>query len=284
MHPTAGPDPPKSWISPKVQKQQDTHDSSAWRSVALSLLFPHQSSDSMELHHNGPRRAFPPLTLLCLRKLLASSSGPEFAANICPFIPHHLRRDLLQYTSVWSPLSNTRLYALCEPEGHAAGELIVVGPHSTLRSEIFQRNPVSQSMEEAADGQLQAGKDDLSWEESQYDQAMPTPLHTFVLMSTIVPVSTFLTFPVTITRMALINLQAPLPIHRLPNVCPLLIFLDLSYNQWMSKAGVGDKLLERVTWSRLNRLEVLGLRGCLINDETRLRINAGRWNDVDIIQ
>jgi hypothetical protein len=93
-----------------------------------------------------------------------------------------------------------------------------------------------------------------------------------------------LALPPSLTRLALIRLSAPIPVHRLPDKCPLLDFLDISYNPWLAEPAWGrERALERVAWGRWAYLKVLGCRDCGITLEELRRVNEGRWEDVRIV-
>jgi hypothetical protein len=234
-------------------------DPPRWRAHALSVVYDH-------LPHK-PTGEVPSLTLLCLRILFSSFSGSEFIEEILPYIPSHLRRDLLRYTSIHSPLANPRI--LCQPDGYVDGELIVVD--TSLRRDYFR----------AGNGETGQGDEEgLSWDSPAHDNSS-TSLHTLVLLSVYIPNAAFLTLPPTITHLALISLPYAVPLHRLPGICPLITVLDLSYNVWL---GTGTDVLGKVGWGRWSRLEVLGLRGCCVSEELRRNVNEGKWTDVVIVQ
>ncbi|KAH9180648.1 hypothetical protein EDB89DRAFT_1900477 [Lactarius sanguifluus] len=87
-----------------------------------------------------------------------------------------------------------------------------------------------------------------------------------------------------VTRLALVNLSAPVPLHRLPDKCPLLEVLDISYNDWLGEpAWGGERALEKVAWQRWAYLKILGCRECGIALEELRRVNEGRWDDVTIV-
>jgi hypothetical protein len=294
------------------QSDEGHKDSLVWRAAALSVVLSRlpsgyipvlhlQDEGKVSAHPHDSLPAIAPLTLLCLRVLLSTSSGNEFAQDIAPYLPRHLRRDLMRYTSIFRPLSNSRLSALCEPEGHADGELIIVGPQAIIRGGFSSGSTSNRSGKSTSDVHQrpkgdQSEADCLSWDSIDDGTAQP-PLHTLVLLSTSISVLDLLAFPPTLTHLGLISLHSPVRVHRLPAVCPLLVVLDLSFNKWMGarSSTVGqnfemdgavvevDEFLGTVNWTRWNRLEVLGLRGCSINGETRFRMNIGRWSDVDVI-
>ncbi|KAG6837295.1 hypothetical protein H0H93_011897 [Arthromyces matolae] len=252
---TPGPEPPKSWTL--IRPSQVPQETPAWRLRALSLVMPVAS----------PR--VPTLANLCLR-ILASVPAPEFHTDVIPWLAPHLRRDLIRFTAVHTPLPGAKLWPLYEPNGHVGTELIVVGPQAVLKDDYFIQSKA-----------LSEQTSDQDWDTDGRDVE---PLYTLVLISTRLATSTVFSFPPTITRMALINLPTPIPLHRLPNTCPLLIVLDLSYNSWLSVIDDSDKAFERIDWGRWNTLNVLGLRECAISSTIVKKVNKGRWDDVQIVQ
>ncbi|KAG6866990.1 hypothetical protein C0991_003906 [Blastosporella zonata] len=243
-----GPQPPKSWTLTK------SSESPHWRQRALSLLLP-----------PVPTRV-PTLAGLCLRSL-AALPAQEFAVDIVPWLAPHLRRDLVRHAAVYAPLGGAKLWPLYEPDGHADTEMIVVGPYAGLRDDYFIRESTNK-----------AGED---WD-ADVDQGAE-PLSTLVLMCTRLATSTLLSLPPTITRLALLNLTTPIPLHRLPSTCPLLVVLDLSYNVWLCTVDESDRALDRVEWSRWSCLGVLGLRECAVSSMMLGRVNRGRWDDVEVV-
>lgn len=265
-HRTAGPIP-RSWAKASSQAIHP-RQTAAWRANALALVFARLPANAA---HEGSG-SVPPLTQLCLRLLLAYYPDPaEFAAELVPWLAPHMRRDIARYAAVHAPLGNTRLYALCAPDGHADGELIVVGPSASVRLDAFRRR----------EGEPQMAAD----EEDEWDAPRPdavVPMQSLVILSTTLPSSVMFTLPPTLVNLALIDLPTSVPVHRLPTICPLLSVLDLSYNGWLGISDTG-KTLERVEWSRWSRLTMLGMRGCFVDDQFWARVNKGRWQDVDII-
>jgi hypothetical protein len=83
--------------------------------------------------------------------------------------------------------------------------------------------------------------------------------------------------------MVLINIHNPIPIHRFPKICPLLEFLDLSYNNWLGQPEEGISTLDRVEWTRWIHLKVLGLRDCHVPEDILKKVNRGRWDDVAMV-
>lgn len=253
----SGPRPPKSW---RLTSKVNVHATSTWRAHALGLILGYRGS-------NLP--AVPPLTQLCLQ-ILASFSSSEFTEGVVPFLPSHLCCDLIRYAAIHAPLPPSKLYPMYSQEGHANGELLIVGPQATLRDDFFIRD------NNKSDG---SSSQDLSdWDS---ESPMPPSLCTFILMSAPMSISVVLSLPPTITHMALLNLPAPIALHRLPGICPLLEILDLSYNTWLNSTS--RDALARVEWSRWNCLRVLGLRECFVTCEMLQKLNKGRWDDVQVV-
>ncbi|TFK54841.1 hypothetical protein OE88DRAFT_1805261 [Heliocybe sulcata] len=285
---TAGP-VPKSWRKP-TKAEKPTLEGSAWRAEALSLIF-HHLPDSSGLtshilrdtlppssHRPPPSSRVPPLSFFCFRVLLSLyTNTSDFEDELVPYLAPHMRRDLLRYTSIYSPLSNAELYTLCE-EGHADGELIVVGPHSSLRSNLW-----CDTLSAVQDEEEDKEEEDSSWDAASPYDASDSPLQTLILFNAALSIPTLLTLPPTITHLALLALPSSVPLHRLPSICPLLVVLDLSYNAWIGREGVGEQALKRVEWGRLRRLEVLGLRGCKVQKGHLEGLNKGRWEDVMVV-
>lgn len=194
---------------------------------------------------------------------------------------------------MYYPLSNSKLYALCDPEGHVDGELIIIGPQATLRADHFRKIALSCGYgrnQGTGDGGLEPlltltdTNTEVEWDASQ---SSPMPLQTFILVSCHISTPTLFTLPPTLTSLALVNLPYPVPLHRLPGICPLLSILDLSFNRWLMTRGTNAQVghpLDRIGWSRWNKLRVLALRGCHPSVAIVETVNRGRWTDVEIIQ
>lgn len=313
----------------------DDKNTPEWRQKVLSVLFTQSS-----LHEDDPavesdseantypsrsreekgsqanalaRMEVPPLVELCLEALLDYCRGRYFAEVLVPCLPYHLRRVLLRWTAVHAPLPTTKLFALCEPEGHVSGELIIVGPQASLPSDFFSADTdehadeqtnthVEKNQDNASDTvEPESESDGDSWESSGSADDIDSSLHTLALVTTPLPANMLFSLPPTITHLALLALPAPVPIHRLPRICPLLEVLDLSHNSWLSHVQVvsseesgrfvsvqgdgkgGERMVERVEWSRWTRLRVLGLRECNVGENVVAKVNKGRWTDVEII-
>ncbi|KAJ7430735.1 hypothetical protein B0H11DRAFT_2263068 [Mycena galericulata] len=208
----------------------------------------------------------PPLTLLCLQ-IIRSSSDADFFETILPFIPPHLRNDLLRWTAIHSPLTAQQLRSLCGSEGHVAGELIIMGPNGSLRDDHFESPETSRSVE---------------WES---DERLATvPMQTCILVSVQLTLYSLRTLPPTLTRLALIDVLAPVSLQRLPTTCPLLEHLDLSYNTWLVTEKDSRERLDKVQWSRWHHLRELGARGCHIPADIVDDMNKNRWDDVKVVQ
>ena len=258
----AGPAPPKSWT------QQDDRDTAAWRSQALSLVASHIDGF---IDLSKP----PSLALICLKILLARYTAAEVREDIAPFIPVHLRRDFIRYSAIHFPLSDWKLDVLFYPDGHADGEIIVVGPKVSLRDDYFLRG--SHELKFNA----RHPQPEENWES---DCPSAKLLQSLLMFSTRLPASMLLTLPPTLTHIALVDIQNPIPFHRFPKICPLLEFLDLSYNRWLGRLeGEGISMLDRVEWTRWIHLKVLGLRDCHVPEDILQKVNRGRWDDVVIV-
>lgn len=302
LRPPAGPLPPKSWT---LNSKKEAKGTAAWRAEALALVLSHRidplaapwTSDSiLPLTPRNPKfKTFipriPSLSLLCFQILLATCTMSEFQDEIVPYIPPHLRKNLIRFTAIHSPLSTAHLYVLWEPVGHADGEVIVVGPNAALKDNSFSRSHSSDIV--IAEG---LSKDwDWDWDTEEADRSLP--LYSLVFLNTSISSSTFFSFPPTLTHLALINMSTPVPLHRLPYICPLIIILDVSYNAWLSANFVSnDRLreqqppqdtpivdLRRVDWSRLNHLKVLGFRGNYVPENFLECVNKGRWDEITVV-
>ncbi|KZT70138.1 hypothetical protein DAEQUDRAFT_689656 [Daedalea quercina L-15889] len=288
-----GPRPPPSWSGLFAQggEGKDANplgdDERAWRSNALSLIHAHLSPSS-----GSGVATIPRLTLLCLQYLVSLYPGQDasdvFAEDVVPYIPGHLRRDLMRWSAVHDPLPTSKLLALAEPDGHVDGELIVVGPRASLPRDIFRwpmsrhvpagGTPVVRTVEEETPDALE------SWDSPSSEERVSQPMRTLVLLSVTLPVTTLLTFPPTLTHLALLAVPTHTPIFRLPRVCPLIEVLDISFNKWLGQPHAGSSsVLQRIEWDRWSRLRVLALRGTGVGEEIVSRVNKGRWVDVDIV-
>ncbi|KAI6109515.1 hypothetical protein F5141DRAFT_1203021 [Pisolithus sp. B1] len=212
-------------------------------------------------------------------------------SDLVPDIPVHLRRALMRYAAVHMPLSVSELEAVCAGHGSADGDLIVVGPRTSLRRDWFQKTIEGVRPGETAQGPLthltleECSNDaEDTWDDTlslDTELASPTMLS---FVSTLLTVPTFLALPHTITHLALLNIPYQVPLQRLPTICPLLVFLDLSYNDWLSRSSAkGDQILMSVAWHKLRHLQVLGLREFCVAFTLLTEINRGRWKDVRII-
>lgn len=195
--------------------------------------------------------------------------------------------------------------------------MIVVGPGATLKDDYFirtSRNNMGGAvntgiMERDDGGGDRAGPTDTHWDWDADDMESTIPLSTLILLNTTLSSSTLFSLPPTLTHLALINLSSPVPLHRLPRICPLLKMLDLSYNSWLGANFIGGISTEghgvsgilgkpqqstdpaikaivdlgRIDWSRWNHLKVLGFRGNYIPEDFAQRVNEGRWDDVEIV-
>jgi hypothetical protein len=259
---TAGP-VPKSWRTvPREVRDKGTPE---WRADALSLVLD-------ELPANQTHA--PPLTELCMGVLLDTFSALEdFEHLLLPLLPVRLRSLLQRYTAVHAPLSNPSLYALLGESGHLNGELIIVGPDASLGKDAVALKP--------PDRQIPAD-DSQDWE-SEDHFVDSFELQTLALISTNLSFQTLLTFPRSLTRLALVDISNPLPICQLPPLCPSIVVLDLSSNSWLKDPDQSHSVLGSVNWDKWNNLDILGLRDCSVCQDTLDRVNQNRWLDVQII-
>lgn len=254
----SGPAPPKSWKLP--QKTRD-RDSPERRTEALRIVALHMGN--FPLGNNVPS-----LSLLCLQVVISGCvEGKEFREQIVPFIPNHLRRDLIRHCSIHSPLPAWKLDALLEPDGHVEGEIMVVGPTASPQKDLLHRIP------------------DIPITDWEVDDQAFQPLRTLIFLTSSLATSLFLAIPPTLTILALIDVSSPQPLHRLPKLCPLLVILDLSYNSWLKDPSVESyRSFERIDWLRWGHLKILGLRECYTTQELLRKMEEGKWGDLDIIR
>lgn len=285
-----GPRPPRSW-GPLFRSGNSPEYETAWRAHALALFLAHGPSPPSYLPAPGPAPV-QPLTLACLRVVLAACEDPEDLAAAVLYVPAQLRRELMRWCAVHAPLDTARLRALCAGDGHAAGELIVVGPQGTFRTDIFA--PAHAHIKGRAQGpdpaDMREGESESVGREEHWDAPhvfdTPLALTALAVVSASVSNSALLSLPRTLTRLALLNLPQRMPIHNLTRTCPYLEILDLSFNPWLKTDDntPGTSTLEfsslnRVEWRRWRNLRVLGLRECGLGRDVLARINEGRWVD-----
>jgi len=305
----AGPIP-RSWAAAATTTPIVVPEGPAWRATALSLFFAQNDDDddpASTAETDGRRRATPPpppppsLAECCLRVLLehCGLDVPTLEELASYLAPHH-RKEAVRMCAVRSPLSGARLRAfLGEGRNQVEGELVVVESASLLRPELFRARARNQhgrghgrewteggeeapwewdDTEVEQSGSTDAGPD---WQEQEQEQQ---PLTAVAIVSTTLSISVLLALPSSLTRLALVHLSAPIPVHRLPEKCPLLDFLDISYNPWLAvPAWGGERALERVAWGRWAYLKVLGCRDCGVTSEELRKVNEGRWEDVRIV-
>jgi len=298
-----GPSPPRSWQSPATSTTSstplpgfksdiDVTNTAAWRELALSPLFSSGVTTSSSTPESASSRLvypdpslIPRLSLLCLQLIRATCRGADLA-ELVPFIPLHLRRSLLRYTAIHAPLSQTELDALCEGTTHVDTELIVVGPHNTLRPRSFGKT-ADVHHDDPSELDHKDNDPNETWDAVPTHDGESLALRSLVILSSPLSAATMLAFPPTITHLALIKITHQIPLRRLPTICPLLVFLDLSFNVWLYASQVVDRgapVLEEMEWRKLRRLEVVGLRQCPVTPKVLLELNRGRWEDVVIIQ
>lgn len=202
---------------------------------------------------------------------MSRCANAEDLKDLLKYVPQHLRRDLIRYHAIHSPLLEWKLDALLYPEGHADGEILVVGPKATLKEEHF----VNDDSQAAADSQ------GLDWESEEYSR---DPVQHLILVSTRLTTSMLLALPPTLTHIALLRIPSPIPLARLTKLCPLLNLLDLSFNTWLHDQLDAEEILEKIDWSRWSHLRVLGLRECYVPLGLLRNVNRHRWDDVSLIQ
>ncbi|KIO13678.1 hypothetical protein M404DRAFT_993221 [Pisolithus tinctorius Marx 270] len=299
----AGPKAPRSWRMQSSPTSKATNiegvsgdegfdkNTPAWREMALAPILCECPINMPSPHDHAHSVTLPPLTQLCIHLILATCGGVDLV-DLVPGIPVHLRRVLMRYAAVHMPLSVSELEALCDGHWSATGDLIVVGPYASLRRDWFQK-----TMEDARPGETVHGSsahlatteecnDDVedTWDDTQSLGTEPALLTMLCFVSTLLTVPTFLALPPTITHLALLNIPYQVPLQRLPTICPLLVFLDLSYNDWLGRSSArGNHILMSMTWYKLRHLQVLGLRGCPVAPTLLAEVNRGRWKDVRII-
>lgn len=259
---TAGP-VPKSWRT--VPKEVQDKATPEWRTDALSLVL-----DGLSVNQT----LVPPLTKLCMRVLLdAFPAVEDFELVLVPLLPLHLRCVLQRYAAVHTPLSNQKLHTLLGESGHLNGELLAVGPDASLRKDSAALRP--------PDRQILVD-DSQDWESE--DPFMDSfELKTLALVSVDLSFQTLLTFPRSLTRLALVDISTRPPIFRLPSLCPSIVVLDLSFNSWLKDPDQSRTVLGLVNWDKWDDLDVLGLRNCSVYQATLDQVNQNRWLDVQII-
>ncbi|KAG8696217.1 hypothetical protein FRC09_008652 [Ceratobasidium sp. 395] len=274
----AGPRPPRSWAYPALASSPaGTKSGSTPGSVAHTQNGVHVRS--VEEDEAG-RSAVPTLREMCLQKLLASDPIDDQIIN--SDLPAHIRRFIVRYTSIHSPLSCAalaELWGVAYGEQGADGELIFVGKEaggfsvgSASIRDVLTPAEVDFQPEEGENAE------DLAWDAEEYTP--PPPLS--VLISLAHPLSKHLSFfPPTITHLALI--ATPLDpdttpramMAKLSGALHLLEALDLSCNSWL----VPDALAS-VDWSKKwPRLRAIGFVHCpnFPNPDTILNtINGSR--------
>ena len=261
----------------------------------------------------------PSLAECCLRVLLEHCDPLDADADVdvatlgelASYLAPHHRKQAVRMCAVRNPLSGARLRALLgEGQNHVEGELVLVEPASLLRPELFRARTHTAGRHGHGHGHGREGErgwgesgleapgqwdgDDAGADHSGSADAMPDwqeqedeeqqPLTAVAIVSTTLSIPVLLAFPSSLTRLALIHLSAPIPVHRLPDKCPLLDFLDISYNPWLAEpAWGGERALERVAWGRWAYLKLLGCRECGVTSEELRKVNEGRWEDVMIV-
>ncbi|KAH9063342.1 hypothetical protein EDB87DRAFT_169427 [Lactarius vividus] len=265
--PVAGPIP-RSWAV--TTSPAKAFESPEWRETALSLFFAQTGGSSGPMADVRP--AVPRLGEFCLRVILrCCGTDADVLSDFVPYLGPHLRKQLMRICALRCPLPSASLRVLLgEEHNQVDGELVVVGPTSPPCPELFQ----------SKQSQVQKDLEGL-WDA---DDPSPQPLTALAIMSATLSTPALLAFPPSVTHLALIHLSAPVPLHRLPDKCPLLEVLDISYNPWLGEpAWGGERALEKVAWHRWAYLKILGCRECGIALGELRNVNEGRWDDVTIV-
>jgi len=272
----------------------------------------------------GRPSSIPSLAEYCLRVLLEHCGGQgadsdDLFEELARYLAPHHRKLAVRLCAVRRPLSGVALRAMIG-EGlglggdHVEGELVLVEPPSSLRLEGFFRSAptrVGQTRKHgrghgrgwAIEGVEAGGGSEVlgQWDDAEVgdsgsmeaggvqrgeglEDEERQPLTAVAIVSATLSISALLALPPSLSRLALVHLSAPIPVHRLPDKCPLLDFLDISYNPWLAEPAWGEeRALERVAWGKWAYLKVLGCRDCGITSEELKKVNLGRWEDVTII-
>ncbi|KIJ26716.1 hypothetical protein M422DRAFT_272175 [Sphaerobolus stellatus SS14] len=264
---TAGPPPPRSWIPPSSSRSSGS-TSPEWRRNALSLVFEYTRSSSKAIDQSSK---VPTLFQTCLHRLLIDFGG--IPVDLFSFLPRHILREYVRYSAVFAPLPKEDLEAIwaLENAGSVDGEVIITGPYAS--------SVLSRQVPSVSDVPSEWDANDNS-----SDPDPPPIMDTFIVLSAPFPPSLMSLLPVTLTHLALVNIQR-LPIQTILIHVPLLKFLDLSYNLWVGEI-VENKLL-RMEWRRLRNLEVVCFRECGIAEEHTKALqevlNKGRLTDMKLI-
>jgi hypothetical protein len=291
-----------------AQSDSEDYDYDLAFSTAAESRSPHPNPHPTQTGTRTRRsRRCPSLAGCCLRVLLEYSSCASSDADadvdvttleeLASFLAPHHRKEAVRMCAVRSPLSGARLRALLgEGRNHVEGELVVVQPASPLRPEMFRTQTHAHTRVESRSEEpwqrddtevdhsgftvTDVGSD---WQEQESEQEQES-FTAVAIVSTTLSIPVLLALPSSLTRLALVHLSAPIPIHRLPDKCPLLELLDISYNPWLAEPAWGeDRALERVEWGRWAYLKVLGCRSCGITLGELTKVNEGRWEDVRIV-
>ncbi|KIP09548.1 hypothetical protein PHLGIDRAFT_34427 [Phlebiopsis gigantea 11061_1 CR5-6] len=273
-----GPKPPKSWIP---LFDGDERDEPAWRANAFKVLLDDLGAEAWL---RDGSHAVMPLAMLCAQTILKTYGESEALVDVVQYIPPHLKRDLIRWHTVHRPLSNSKLYALCGEEGHADGELLVVGPHNNLRGDVIKGRERTRAFSQGGDDGEQTATSSSRADDWDAPTDTPASLTVIGLLESPLPSSVIFSLPPTLTHLALLALPHPIPVHRLPRQCPLLEVLDISFNGWLS--GHDDPYpgtFNAVDWKRWGYLRILGLRECGVSKYIVHKVNANRWTDVEVI-
>jgi hypothetical protein len=248
----AGPRPPRSWAYPAPTSSASSGNNRSspgsvaphpeWRACALRWIILHLDRPGLlphALEEEDGRSSIPTLREMCVRNLV--ETDPINSQIINPDLPAHIRRFIVRYTSIHSPLpwsALAELWGVAYGEQGADGEVILIGKDAdgSNHSSTSIRDLLTPSEDGFA---LEEGEneDDLAWDAEEYT---PPPLTTLISLTH--PLSKHLSFfPPTITHLALI--ATPLDpdttprvlLSRLAGALHLLEALDLSCNSWLGE-------------------------------------------------
>ncbi|KAI0306479.1 hypothetical protein B0F90DRAFT_1690248 [Multifurca ochricompacta] len=265
----AGPIP-RSWATATTPAK--VLEGPRWRETALSLFFA-RTDDTIPVGTGG--RVVPCLADFCLRVVLDYfGAGADALEDLVPYLAPHHKKQLMRICAVRCPLPSTSLRVLLgKDHNQLDGELIIIESTSPPRPELFK----------AEHKQTAQNPEDL-WDAEAGDGPSSQPLKALAIVSTTLLIPTLLALPPSLTRLALVHLSAAVPLHRLPDKCPLLEVLDISYNQWLGEpTWGGEPAIEMIAWGRWAYLKMLGCRDCGFGLEELKKVNEGRWEDVTIV-
>ncbi|KAH8833685.1 hypothetical protein DL96DRAFT_1577981 [Flagelloscypha sp. PMI_526] len=253
-----GPSPPKSWLVSQFAGGPQDYQSPTWRALALSPLLSQLSKlDSYSERHDR----VPSLVRLSLQTIL--TRFPSDIEEIVSFFPPHLRLLFTRHCAVHDPSQLPLIETLTER---------FVLPPRTVGPNTFK----------SAHTGTEILTEPKTWDSE--DDPLEDSVYCIVVANTRISPSPTLFFPPTLTHLALLHVNGPLPLHRLLVKVPLLVFLDLSYNDWLVTVDLVGQAFERIVWSRLKELHTLGMRLCAsLSEDMMTKLNESKWNPVVVI-